>query len=249
MNPAGTLAAVTAPSAQRVFLIDIDAASAAYGTVVGTTTVPHDASAAVFSPDGTDLIVVGEGSLSTLDVATASVTATTAIDTTDAAAVLVSPTGNRVWVGNRASGAVGLLSRASLTATAGGTATVGAPFEATVTASAFDVAPTFQVSPALPAGFSLDVATGTLSGTPLGPQPAQMYTITASASDGTVVATTITLAIDAAPQPPTPPGTPTRLAASGAADASGAMLLAGSALAGGTALLVGLGLRRRRARS
>lgn len=43
--------------------------------------------------------------------------------------------------------------------------------------------------------------------------------------------------------------TPTRLAASGAADASGAMLLAGSALAGGTALLVGLGLRRRRARS
>lgn len=252
VNPAGTLAAVTAPSAQRVFLIDIDAASAAYGTIVRTATVPHDAAAAAFSPDGTNLLVVGANNLSTLDVATGDVAETTTIDTTDAAAVLVSPSGNRVWVGNRASGAVGLLSRAALTAATGDTGTVGLPFTMTVTASAFDIAPTFAVSPALPAGLSLDAMTGAISGTPLALEPTQTYTITASASDGTVVTTTITLTVDAAPQPssaatqvPTDPGSPTRLAASGAADESGAVLVALGALLGGAALAIGAGIRRR----
>ncbi|WP_243226706.1 Ig domain-containing protein [Microbacterium sp. CIAB417] len=243
---------MTAPSAQRVFLIDIDASSAAYGTIVRTATVPHDAAAAAFSPDGTNLLVVGANNLSTLEVATGGVTETTAIDTTDAAAVLVSPSGNRVWVGNRASGAVGLLSRATLTAATGGAGTVGAPFTATVTASAFDIAPTFAVSPALPAGLALDAATGTISGTPLAAQPSQTYTITASASDGTVLATTITLPIDAATEPtfPTAPAAgaaagPERLAASGATDASGAAIGALGALLGGAALVVGAGIRRR----
>ncbi|MDY0830043.1 putative Ig domain-containing protein [Microbacterium sp. BG28] len=252
VNPAGTLAAVTAPSAQRVFLIDIDASSATYGTIVRTATVPHDAAAAAFSPDGTNLLVVGANNLSTLEVATGGVTETTAIDTTDAAAALVSPSGNRVWVGNRASGAVGLLSRAALTAATGGAGTVGAPFTATVTASAFDIAPTFTVSPALPAGLALDAATGTISGTPLAAQPSQTYTITASASDGTILATAIALAIDAATEPtsPTAPTAgaatgPERLAASGAADASGAAIGALGALLGGGALVVGAGIRRR----
>ena len=77
------------------------------------------------------------------------------------------------------------------------------------------------MSPALPAGLTLDTATGAISGTPLALQPSQTYTITASASDGTVRATTITLAIDAASQTTSPtapvPGSataPERLAAS-----------------------------------
>lgn len=256
LNTAGTLAAVTAPSAERVFFVDIDTASAAYGTVVGTASVPHAATAADFSPDGTSLFVAGGNSLSTLEVETGTVTATTAIDETDAATVLVSPSGNRVWVGDHASGAVGLLSRASLAAAGSSTATVGAAFEATVTASAFDVAPAFQVSPALPAGLSLDAATGTISGTPLTLQPAQTYTIAASAPDGTVVTAAITLTVAAAPQPtPTTAVTgtaadaPAQLAASGTTDASGATFAGLGALLGGTAIVVaGLGMRRRSGR-
>ncbi|MDQ1204591.1 hypothetical protein QE377_000950 [Microbacterium sp. SORGH_AS 862] len=84
MNPAGTLAAVTAGSADRVFFVDIDAASPTYATIVGSAGVPHAATAANFSPDGANLFVVGGNSVSTLDVATGAVSETTAIDLTDA---------------------------------------------------------------------------------------------------------------------------------------------------------------------
>lgn len=256
MNPAGTLAAVTAGSADRVFFVDIDAASPTYATIVGSAGVPHAATAANFSPDGANLFVVGGNSVSTLDVATGAVSETTAIDLTDATDVLLSPSGDRAWVGDGASGSVGLLSRAAVTAASGATATVGAAFEILATAAAFDLAPAFQVAPSLPAGLSLDAATGRIAGTPIVAQQAQTYTITASASDGTAVTTTITLAVAAAPQPTpsttTPPsaapGSPARLAASGAEDASGAAFAALTALLCGAALLVGHGVRRHRAR-
>ena len=57
----------------------------------------------------------------------------------------------------------------------------------------------YSVSPALPAGLSLDSATGTLSGTPTAPAGSAAYTVTATNSGGSAQATLTLAVLPAAP--------------------------------------------------
>ena len=78
-------------------------------------------------------------------------------------------------------------------------ATVGAAITATTAYTATEIpgTKTFSVTPALPAGLTLNTSTGVVSGTPTATQSATTYTVTAS--DGTASATaTISITVSAA---------------------------------------------------
>ncbi|MGE0191488.1 MAG: putative Ig domain-containing protein [Planctomycetota bacterium] len=65
----------------------------------------------------------------------------------------------------------------------------------------------FEVTPALPAGLSLDASTGEISGIPLSATAEAGYTVTASNSEGSA-STTLTFGVDAVLGPPTTPSFP-----------------------------------------
>ena len=65
------------------------------------------------------------------------------------------------------------------------------------TSSGGDVV-SWTVSPTLPAGLSLDSATGTISGTPTSTSPSTIYTVTATNTGGSASAT-ITIIVNDAP--------------------------------------------------
>lgn len=69
---------------------------------------------------------------------------------------------------------------------------IGSPITATTayTATGFTGAVTYSISPALPAGLSLNVSTGVISGTPTAPQTATIHTVTGTGvTSGTATAT------------------------------------------------------------
>lgn len=73
--------------------------------------------------------------------------------------------------------------------------TVGSPFStALFTATNFTSAVTYSVYPALPAGLTLNPATGQITGTPTGSNPVTTYTVTATGTD--VLTATITFGVD-----------------------------------------------------
>lgn len=78
---------------------------------------------------------------------------------------------------------------------------------ATYTATNFTAAPTYTISPALPASLSINASTGVISGTPTAAQNAAPYTVTATYATGPQTATaTVSIAIASAPavEPPPP---------------------------------------------
>ncbi|OOV34868.1 hypothetical protein BV61_01900, partial [Candidatus Synechococcus spongiarum LMB bulk15M] len=60
---------------------------------------------------------------------------------------------------------------------------------------------TYTLTPALPAGLMLDMATRYLSGTPSMPQEARQYTWTATDADGDTTTLEFSIAVAAAPEP------------------------------------------------
>lgn len=58
------------------------------------------------------------------------------------------------------------------------------PFLQTSHSIPAEIFPSYSISPALPAGLSLNPATGVISGTPLAPSPRRTYTITGTNSGG-----------------------------------------------------------------
>ena len=80
---------------------------------------------------------------------------------------------------------------------------VGAAVTATVawTASNFSAAPTYSVTPALPAGLAFNPTTGVVSGTPAEAHARTIHTITATSGDQAAAAT-LTVLITAEPTPP-----------------------------------------------
>lgn len=89
--------------------------------------------------------------------------------------------------------------------------TQGVPIQTTAafTATSFPIAPTYSISPGLPAGLVFDPATGVISGTPTQSLPVTVFTITALAYQSSATAT-VSLAIAAAA-----PTTASALAATG----------------------------------
>jgi Ca2+-binding RTX toxin-like protein len=78
--------------------------------------------------------------------------------------------------------------------------TVGLPLNAAPSSVKRTGAPTFAVAPALPAGLSLDAATGAISGTPTAASPAADYTVTMTDLAGSAT-TGVNIKIDAGAQP------------------------------------------------
>ncbi len=82
-----------------------------------------------------------------------------------------------------------------------------------LTASGFSTAPSYTLSPSLPAGLTLNTATGVISGTPTGTQAATTHTLTATGG-GLSATATLTLTVSAlttpnlSPNPQTLTGTP-----------------------------------------
>ncbi|MFM6913427.1 MAG: putative Ig domain-containing protein, partial [Aquirufa sp.] len=70
------------------------------------------------------------------------------------------------------------------------------PIVATVVANP---APTFSISPSLPAGLSFNTSTGAITGTPTAGQPATTYTITASNGIAPAASVNFTITVSAAP--------------------------------------------------
>jgi hypothetical protein len=240
-------AIVTAPAENEAFLVDV-----ASGAITATVTTSVPGFAAAFSPDGATAYVVGGSDLVVIDTASGTVTADVAIGTTQAAAVVVSPSGNRIWVGDdMPSGTVRMLSFSTLTASAASTSgTVGTAVSAAFTASGFDLPVTYSVSPALPAGLALDATTGVVSGTPSAAQAATTYTVIASSGDGDSATANWSLTIAEATSgggtlPDTGGDVPAQLAQSGQ-DAPWP-LAAGAAAALALGLTLVFAARRRRA--
>ncbi len=241
ISPDGSRAIVTAPIDQKAYVIDVAA-----GTVLHTIDVSHYASAVAFTPDGQSAYVVGDNAVSTVDVASGTVTATLLIDTTSADAVVVSPSGKRVWVADaHTPGGIALLSASTVAAPAT-SGMAGSALTATFSASGFDIAPTFAVAPALPAGLSLNATTGVVSGTPAAALSSTTFVVTATSTDGNTATAQWTLQVAAAlvasatPTPtPTVSATPTTaLAESGDTAGAGLLLPIGALLAAGVTLVV-----------
>lgn len=132
------------------------------------------------------------------------------------------------------------------------TATTCTTFSSTIdwTASNFSAAPSYSISPALPAGLTLDTNTGEVSGTPSAVLSSATYTETAVAGGQSATAT-FTLAVTNGgnlPCPtPTPTPTPTEnsaLASTGASLA-GLWIGIGLLLAGGVAVVIFAARRRK----
>lgn len=78
------------------------------------------------------------------------------------------------------------------------------------TATGFVTPPAYTVSPALPAGLTLDAATGVISGTPTAVSPPTTYSVTATGPRGSAHAAVLVTVSASTPAPtPTPTPTPT----------------------------------------
>lgn len=249
VSPSGDQALVTAPAAKKVFLVDLDPTSAGYGTITATIDLPHLAVAAAWAPSGGRAYVVGDNGVATIDTDAGTLASDVLVDTDDAAAVISSPSGDRVWTGDaEGSGGIGMLSASAVAAPPTGAGTVGESFSDAFGAVRFDLPVTWSVQPALPAGLSLNPSTGVVSGTPSAVAAETEYTVTASSSDGDAVSVTWSLAVGAAPVPspspsPSTPGAGGAGAASAPAAGQGALASTGSdavpGLAVGALLLAG----------
>lgn len=263
VSPSGTQALVTAPADHEVFLVNLDSASPDYGTITATVAVPHLAVSAAYTPDGGGAYVVGDNAVSAIDTVAGTLASTVLIDTSDAAAVAVSPSGHRVWIGDaEGGGGIGMLSDSAVTAGQAATSgTTGTALSAAFTASGFDRPVTWSISPSLPLSLSFDPATGTVSGTPSEAQVATTFTVTATSADGNTASTTWTLTVTAAVVPTPSPSPTATSGASPSPSGPGARATALAAtggtpawpvLASGAALLAtgaGLLLVRRRIRT
>lgn len=243
LNAAGTEALVTAPTDGLAFLVDV-----ASGTIEHTITTPHPPIAAVFSPDGGTAYLTGAGAVSVVDTSDGSVAGTSTTDATQLLTAAVSPSGARLWAGDDVpGGAVLMLAASAVTGPGTTSGTAGTALSAGFAASGFDLPVTYAVSPVLPAGLTLDAASGAITGTPTAAQAATAYTVTASSADGDSASTTWSLTVAAAASGSNGAGSGTsgRLAQSGQ---DIPWLLVGgafAALAGGAALVA----TKRRARS
>jgi hypothetical protein len=142
----------------------------------------------------------------------------------------------------------------TITSPAPAGATVGTPYSHTVTATGTPT-PVYAVTAGtLPAGLTLDVTTGVISGTPTTPGSSQ-FTVTASngvTPDTSATYTVTTVPAAVAPVPPvdspTPDTGPTELAATGS-DASAPIAGAALLLLAGIGLTAAVSIRRRRGRT
>lgn len=249
LSPDGSRAAVMDPVSRLLHIVDT--ATGAVAAPVSTTT---NGIGLAFSPDGSTVYAASDNGIDLVDAASRTLAATLSLPGTTVPALALSPSGNRIWAVDGSSPGTPLLLLAASSVVAGsGSATAGAAFSEAFGASGFDLPVSYSVAPALPAGMSLDAATGVVSGTPAGAQATTPYTVTAASGDGNSATTTWSLRVSAAVATPPGPGTPApsapappaRLAASGgevpwlAALAGGMLLIAGVA---------GIGLRRRAAR-
>lgn len=244
LSPDGSRAAVMDPVARLLHIVDT-----ATGTVAAPVSTTTNGIGLAFSPDGSTVYAAGDNGIELLDAASGTLAATLSLPGTTVPALALSPSGNRIWaVDGSSPGNPLLLLAASSVVASSGSATAGAAFSATFGASGFDLPVSYSVTPSLPAGMSLDAATGVVSGTPASAQATTPYTVTAASADGNSATTTWSLRVSAAvaaPPGPGAPAPPARLAASGgevpwvAALAGGMLLIAG---------VVAIGLRRRAAR-
>ncbi|WP_378148353.1 putative Ig domain-containing protein [Cnuibacter sp. UC19_7] len=243
ISPSGDQALVTAPAAKKVFLVDLDPLSSGFGTITATIDLPHLAVAAAWAPSGGRAYVVGDNGVATIDTEAGTLASDVLVDTADAAAVVSSPSGNRVWTGDaEGSGGIGLLSASDAAAPPSAVGTVGEAFSDAFGAVRFDLPVTWSVQPALPDGLSFDPVTGVVSGTPSVASAATEYTVTASSSDGDAVPVTWSLTVSAAAVPvPSPgPSTPgTGGAGVGAAPSGGRGSLAATGADAGPGLAIG----------
>ncbi|AXH34855.1 hypothetical protein DVJ78_05010 [Humibacter sp. BT305] len=251
VSPSGDQALVTAPAAKKVFLVGLDPLSSDFGTITATIDLPHLAVAAAWAPSGGRAYVVGDNGVATIDTDAGTLASDVLVDTVDAAAVISSPSGDRVWTGDaEGSGGIGMLSASAVAAPVSGAATVGEAFSDAFGAVRFDLPVTWSVQPALPDGLALDPATGVVSGTPSAAIAGTEYTVSASSSDGDAVSVSWALTVSAAAGPvpspsPSVPGGASGGTGSGAAPSGGRGPLAATgsdavpALAAGALLLAG----------
>jgi LPXTG-motif cell wall-anchored protein len=180
LDATGTKAIALAPTEASAYLVDV-----AGGSVIGSTVDTSVAgAAAAFSPDGTIGYVVGSGALDVIDGTAGGLLGTVPLGIASPVAIAVSPSGNRMWVGDAATGDVVMLSYSAMTGAASTDGGVGTALSVPFAATNFDVAPTYSVSPALPAGLSINPSTGVVSGTPTAVAASAVYTVTATSTDG-----------------------------------------------------------------
>jgi YVTN family beta-propeller protein len=167
--------------------------SVATGTVLGSITVGSNPYGVAVTPDGTKAYVTNYGSdtVSVIDVATGTVLGSITVGIAPAE-VAVTPDGTKAYVTNNGSGTVSVIAIVAVGAGLPPGATVGSPYRFVVPAVN---ATSFAVTAgALPAGITLDPATGVLTGTPTTAGTAS-FTITATDASGLTASRAYTLTV------------------------------------------------------
>lgn len=239
VNAAGTQALITTRTEQKAFVIGLS--GAATPVVQGSIATSGDPSAVAYEPDGATAYIGTVGGVDVVDPLARTLLGTVPVGTGPVLALAVSPSGDLVYTGGSAPGdQFKLLSASSVTAPPT-VADVNSPVHVAFVSAGFDLPVSYTLSPALPAGLSLDAATGVVSGVPQAALPQTTYTVTAQSSDGNDASTTWTLEVDAAAAT-APPATSTPAAQASLADtgstqpdpwligASAAAVIAGAAL-------------------
>lgn len=236
ISPDGAMAYMTNPDASTVSAIDLTTR-----TLSGTIAVGPQPWSVRFAPDGDDVYVAQLNSnyVSVIDVATNTVSST--IPTTAGSSTLaVSPDGGAVYAAHSGEmedpfmmepGYPPFISVISLTPVVEDAtppaAVAGSPFSFQIEATG---TPTFEIaSGELPAGLSLNTATGLISGTPTGSGVSTFVVAVSNAGETRSVEFSITVTGTAAPAQP-------ELAATGAEATAPSLLAAGLFLAGGVVL-------------
>lgn len=213
----------------------VDVLDIASVTSVASFALGFDPSRIAVSPDGSVLLATdtADDLVAVVDTATGAVTQTLPTDTSPLG-VTFAQDGRRAFVANSDSDTVTELSWPSLAVTpASITTTVGTAVSAQLTASDFAGAVSFGAT-SLPAGLTLDPASGLISGIPTTTAPLTSYDVSATDGTATVHQTVgVTVSADSP-----------ALAATGV-DARGPLVVGGAVILGGVVIVVGAALRRR----
>ncbi|GAB3118359.1 hypothetical protein GCM10027056_00120 [Glaciibacter psychrotolerans] len=177
VSPDGKRVYVTTGAANTLTVIN-----AVTNSVIANIPVGSNPDAVALSPDGTRVYVANSNSntVSVIDSATNTVVMTIPVGLRPVG-VAVSPDGTRVYVANESSYTVSVIAVPVMTAGVAPVATVGVTYSFTIPAA--NVTSFAVTTGALPAGLSLDAATGVISGTPTTAGPVT-FTITGTGEYG-----------------------------------------------------------------
>lgn len=176
------------------------------GVVGATIPVGTSPRHAVVSADGSRVFVANSGSSNASVVTTANNTVQTTVASggTGPWGAIASGSSSMFFVVHFGDGVVSKIVLDSLApATQTVTATAGEAITPTTayTPDGFAGTPSYAVAPALPAGLSIDSATGVVSGTPTTAQDATTYTVTGTGSTAGSATATISIAVAATVTP------------------------------------------------